>query len=48
MDLKDERWAVIAALIPKPRRHADDRGRGRPADLGFLCEQLGLPRGVAP
>lgn len=27
MDLKDEQWAVLAPLIPKPRRRADGRGR---------------------
>ena len=27
MDLKDEQWAIIEPLIPKPPRHPDGRGR---------------------
>ena len=27
MDLKDEQWAVLAPLIPEPRRRGDGRGR---------------------
>ena len=27
MDLKDEQWAILAPLIPKPRRRPDGRGR---------------------
>jgi transposase len=27
MDLTDEQWAVVAPLLPRPRRRADGRGR---------------------
>ncbi len=48
MDLKDEQWAVIEALIPKPRRRADGRGRPRQDDRAIMNGILWIMRTGAP
>ena len=48
MELKDEQWAVLEPLIPKPRRRADGRGRPWRADREVLNGILWVLRTGAP
>lgn len=48
VDLKDEQWAVIEPLIPKPRRRADGRGRPRQDDRAVMNGILWILRTGAP
>jgi transposase len=48
MDLKDEQWAILAPLIPKPRRRADGRGRPWRDDREVLNGILWVLRTGAP
>ena len=36
MDVKDEQWAVVEPLLPKPPRRADGKGRPRVDDRAIL------------
>jgi transposase len=36
MDIKDEQWAIVRPLLPKPVRRADGRGRPRVNDREIL------------
>jgi transposase len=36
MDLKDEQWAIVEALLPKVARRADGKGRARVDDRAIL------------
>ncbi len=48
MDLKDEQWAVLEPLIPRPRRRADRRGRPWREDREVLNGILWVLRTGAP
>ena len=48
MDLKDEQWAIIAALIPEPKVRADGRGRPWRDDREVLNGILWVLRTGAP
>ena len=48
MDLKDDQWAVIAPLIPKPEVRADGRGRPWREDRQVLSGILWVLRTGAP
>ncbi len=48
MDLKDEQWAVLAPLIPRPHRRADGRGRPWREDREVLNGILWVLRTGAP
>ena len=48
MDLKDEQWAVLAPLIPRPHRRADGRGRPWRDDREVLNGILWVLRTGAP
>ena len=48
MDLKDEQWAVLEPLIPKPRRRRDGRGRPRRDDRAVMNGILWVLRTGAP
>ena len=48
MDLKDEQWAVVEALLPKVERRADGKGRPRVDDRAILNGILWVLRTGAP
>ena len=48
MDLKDEQWAVLKPLIPRPRRRADGKGRPRRDDRAVMNGILWIMRTGAP
>ena len=48
MDLKDEQWVVIEALLPKVERRADGKGRPRVDDRAILNGILWILRTGAP
>ena len=48
VDLKDEQWAVIEPLLPKPHRHPDGRGRPRVDDRAIMNGILWTMRTGAP
>jgi transposase len=48
MDLKDEQWAVVEPLLPKPPRREDGKGRPRVDDRAILNGILWVLRTGAP
>ena len=48
MDLKDEQWAVVEALLPKVPRREDGKGRPRVDDRAILNGILWILRTGAP
>ena len=48
MDLKEEQWAIVAPLLPKPPRRADGKGRPRVDDRAILNGILWILRTGAP
>lgn len=48
MDLKDEQWAVVEPLLPKPPRRSDGKGRPRVDDRAILNGILWVLRTGAP
>jgi len=48
MDLKDEQWAIVEPLLPKPTRRADGKGRPRVDDRAILNGILWILRTGAP
>ena len=44
MDLKDEQWAIVKALLPKPSVRADGRGRPRVEDREIMNGILWIMR----
>jgi transposase len=48
MDLKDEQWAVVEALLPKASRRADGKGRPRVDDRAIMNGILWILRTGAP
>ncbi|MFM8877150.1 MAG: transposase, partial [Anaerolineae bacterium] len=48
MDLTDEQWAVVEALLPKPKKRADGKGRPRVDNRSILNGILWVMRTGAP
>lgn len=48
MDLKDEQWAIVEPLLPKPPRREDGKGRPRVDDRAILNGILWILRTGAP
>ena len=48
MDLKDEQWAIVEPLLPKPPRRGDGKGRPRVDDRANLNGILWILRTGAP
>jgi len=48
MDLADEQWAVVEALLPKPKKRADGKGRPRVDNRSILNGILWVMRTGAP
>jgi transposase len=48
MDLKDEQWAVVEPLLPKPPRREDGKGRPRVDNRAILNGILWVLRTGAP